>query len=429
MSSIFTTYTDLHRSFYPKYWKLCRFKDVISSSRAGAWGEEPNSDENDIICYRMADFDYQNYCLKFDNLTLRNILPSQQECRLLKYGDLLLEKSGGGEKMPVGRVVFVNSSQTAVCSNFIQALSINEKASSRFLLYLFNSIYSTRVNTLFFNQTTGIQNLQTNYYLSQEIFLPPVEEQEAIAEYLDKECGKIGREIELLERKEEAYRRLRRSIITQAVTRGLNPSAPLMPSGLRWIEYVPQHWEIGRIRNFFSYRNEKVSEIDFAPLSVTKNGVVPQMENVAKSMAEGDTRKKVCKNDFVVNSRSDRKGSCGTAPIDGSVSLIYIVLEPTNIDPNFADYYLRCNDWVEEFYRNGKGIVADLWTTNYSIMRNIEIALPPIEEQRQIADYLDVKCSKIDAIIEKISAKIERLKLLKRALINEVVTGQRPINK
>lgn len=260
------------------------------------------------------------------------------------------------------------------------------------------------------------------------IDVPPLFQQEEIAAYLGRECEKIGRQIALLERKADAYSRLRRSIINRAVTRGLNPNAPLNPSGLRWNTHIPIHWNVGRIRNYFNFRNEKVSEIDFAPLSVTKNGVVPQMENVAKSMAEGDTRKKVCKDDFVVNSRSDRKGSCGTSPMDGSVSLIYIVLEPTNIDPKFADYYFRCNDWVEEFYRNGKGIVADLWTTNYSIMRNIEIALPPYSEQREIAAYLDDKCGKIDAIIEKIGTQIERLKELKRSLINEVVTGKRAIN-
>lgn len=267
-----------------------------------------------------------------------------------------------------------------------------------------------------------------NEFKNYSFSLPPLAEQEAIAEYLDKECEKIGREIELLERKADSYRRLRRSLINRAVTRGLNPNTTLKPSGLRWIPLVPEHWNIGRVRNFFNFRNEKVSEQDFAPLSVTKNGVVPQMENVAKSMAEGDSRKKVCKDDFVVNSRSDRKGSCGTAPLDGSVSLIYIVLEPTDIDPQFADYYFRCNDWVEEFYRNGKGIVADLWTTNYSAMRNIEIAIPDIEEQKEIATYLDEKCGKIDAIITKIETKIERLKQLKRSLINEVVTGQRAIN-
>lgn len=427
MKSIFTAYSDRWRQYFPAHWTLCRIKDFIESSRAGVWGDESKSDLNDIVCYRMADFDYPNYCLNFDNLTLRNILPNQQEGRLLQYGDLLLEKSGGGEKMPVGRVVFVNSNQRAVCSNFIQALSVSDKASPRFVLYLFNSIYTNRVNTLFFNQTTGIQNLQTPYYLSQEIAMPPIDEQEAIAAYLDRECEKIGQQIELLERKADAYKRLRRSIINRAVTRGLNPNTPLKPSGLRWNTYIPENWSVGRIRNYFEFRNEKVSEIDYAPLSVTKNGVVPQMDNVAKSMAEGDTRKKVCKDDFVVNSRSDRKGSCGTSPMDGSVSLIYIVLKPTQINPKFADYYFRCNDWVEEFYRNGKGIVADLWTTNYAIMRNIEIAVPPYIEQQQIAAYLDEKCGKIDAIIEKIGTQVERLKELKRSLINEVVTGKRAI--
>lgn len=260
-----------------------------------------------------------------------------------------------------------------------------------------------------------------------EFELPSRFEQEAIADYLDKECYKITREIDLLERKVDCYSRLRRSIINRTVTRGIDPAIPLKSSGLRWLPYIPIHWEINRIRNFFNYRNEKVSEIDFAPLSVTKDGVIPQMENVAKSLAGGDTRKKVCKYDFVVNSRSDRKGSCGTSPFEGSVSSIYIVLEPRNISPNFANYYFRCNDWIEEFYRNGKGIVADLWTTNYATMRNIEIAIPPIKEQQKIAIYLDEKCAKIDALIGKTELKIERLKELKRSLINEVVTGQRTI--
>lgn len=275
---------------------------------------------------------------------------------------------------------------------------------------------------------TTFPAVDMNEFKNYSFSLPPLAEQEAIAAYLDKECEKIGREIELLERKADSYRRLRRAIINQAVTRGLNPNVPMKPSGLRWVPNIPEHWNVGRVRNYFNFRNEKVSEIDSPPLSVTKNGVVPQMENVAKSMAEGDTRKKVCKNDFVVNSRSDRKGSCGTSPLDGSVSLIYIVLEPTHIDPAFANYYFCCNDWIEEFYRNGKGIVADLWTTNYSAMRNIEIAVPEISEQNEIAAYLDDKCGKIDAIVEKIETKIERLKQLKRSLINEVVTGQRAIN-
>ncbi len=303
----------------------------------------------------------------------------------------------------------------------------NNKIIPRFLAY---SIKSTKAINQICSNSKGVSYpaIQAQVLSSIEIPYWDLKRQEAIAAYLDKECEKIGRKIELLERKADAYSRLRRSLINRAVTRGLDPNVSLKPSGLRWIPYIPTHWEISRVRNFFEYRNEKVSETDFGPLSVTKNGVIPQMENVAKSLAEGDTRKKVCKNDFVANSRSDRKGSCGTSPLDGSVSLIYIVLEPKNIFPNFVNYYFRSNDWVEEFYRNGKGIVADLWTTNYVTMRNIEIAVPPMEEQKEIAAYLDEKCAKIDTILEKINTEVERLKELKRSLINEVVTGQRAID-
>ena len=255
MISIFTVYSDICKKSAPAHWQIRRFKDIITSSRSGIWGDEEKGDANDIVCYRVADFDYSNLCLKFDNITYRNVLPEQANEKLLSEGDLLLEKSGGGEKMPVGRVVLVNSPQRAVCSNFIQALSVNKKQSARFVLYLFHSIYSNRINTLFFNQTTGIQNLKTAHYLAQEIFLPPYSEQEAIAAYLDKECEKIGRKIELLERKADAYSRLRRSLINRAVTRGLNPNVLLKPSTIEWVEDIPVHWTISRFAYFFAEHN------------------------------------------------------------------------------------------------------------------------------------------------------------------------------
>lgn len=312
-------------------------------------------------------------------------------------------------------------------SSEINVLRFSDKCYTRYFFYLICSRQFIDKGCASMSGVGGLKRINPLVVTTFEFELPPRLEQEAIADYLDKECDKITREIDLLERKVDCYIRLRRSLINRAVTRGLNSTIQLKSSGLRWIPYIPVHWEIKRIRNFFKYRNEKVSEVDFAPLSVTKNGVIPQMESVAKSLAEGETRKKVCKYDFVVNSRSDRKGSCGTSPLDGSVSSIYIVLEPQNISPDFANYYFRCNDWIEEFYRNGKGIVADLWTTNYATMRNIEIAIPPIKEQQEIAIYLDEKCAKIDTIIEKTKLKIERLKELKCSLINEVITGQRTI--
>ncbi|MDE5639691.1 MAG: restriction endonuclease subunit S [Odoribacter sp.] len=357
-----------------------------------------------------------------DNVDEMYFNPSEKKLYLLKVGDIVMNEGGD-----IGKVALWKPQDfDCYIQNSVHKITPYSDIKPAFLQYLIFAIASTGYFWSIVNKIS-IAHLTKDKIANTLIVYPTFAEQEAIASYLDKECEKIERRMKLLERKADAYRRLKRSIINRAVTHGLNPDVPMKPSGLRWIRNVPEHWNIGRVRNYFDYRNEKVSEIDFAPLSITKNGVVPQMENVAKSMAEGDSRKKVCKNDFVVNSRSDRKGSCGTASFDGSVSLIYIVLEPKTIDPEFTDYYFRCNDWVEEFYRNGKGIVADLWTTNYSIMRNIEIALPPISEQREIAAYLDEKCSKIDAIVDKIGTQIERLKELKRSLINEVVTGRRAV--
>ena len=429
MNSIFTAYSDLHQASFPANWEICRFKDLISSSRAGVWGEEANNDDNDIICYRMADFDYPNYCLKFDNLTLRNVLPSQQENRLLHYGDLLLEKSGGGDKMPVGRVVFVNSNQPAVCSNFIQALTINDKASSRFILYLFNSIYSNRVNTLFFNQTTGIQNLQTAYYLSQEIALPPVAEQEAIAEYLDKECEKIGRNIELLERKADAYKRLRRSIINRAVTRGLNLDVPLKPSASSLTDKIPEHWNERRIKDFFIETSIKGFPKEPMLCATQSRGVIPQSmyENrVVAALAGLENMKLVEKGNFVISLRSFQ-GGIEYAHYRGIISAAYTILGlDGNNSKEYFRYFFKSPTLIKLMKKCVTGI-REGQNINYTVLKYEKVPLPPYIEQQQIAAYLDEKCGKIDAIIEKIGTQIERLKELKRSLINEVVTGKRAI--
>lgn len=401
----------------PHHWKEVRIKD-IGVTRNGLTYKPDDLVEKESGTIVLRSSNIQNSRLSFDDNVYVASFPDELR---VKKNDIIICSRNGSVSL-VGKCALIEDDIDATFGAFM--MRFRTAISPKYTYYLLQSTIAA-YKGLF--GTTTVNQLTNSVFGNMLTCVPPLAEQEAIAAYLDKECEKIGREIELLERKADSYRRLRRSLINRVVTRGLNPNVSLKHSGLRWIPLIPAHWTVGRVRNFFNYRNEKVSEIDFAPLSVTKNGVVPQMENVAKSMAEGDTRKKVCKNDFVVNSRSDRKGSCGTAPLDGSVSLIYIVLEPTSIDPIFANYYFRCNDWIEEFYRNGKGIVADLWTTNYSAMRNIEIAVPNLQEQKQIAGYLDEKCGKIDAIVEKIETKIERLKQLKRSLINEVVTGQRAI--
>ena len=110
-------------------------------------------------------------------------------------------------------------------------------------------------------------------------------------------------------------------------------------SGVEWLGKLPEHWEAKRLGQFFVERREKVSDKDYSALSVTMKGIVPQLENAAKTDA-GDNRKLVKKNDFVINSRSDRKGSSGISPLEGSVSLISIVMEPKLISPSYAHHLL-----------------------------------------------------------------------------------------
>ena len=413
---------------FPTHWKMCRLKDYTSTNTGITFTKADLVESGNAVLSYGQIHAKNNPTTKINHELIRFIpdaFVTDKQSSKVKEGDFIFADTSE-DLNGCGNCIYINEPMDLYAGYHTIILRNKGLNCGKYFAYLFmtdqwRSQIRKRVKSVkLYSVTQGILN-QTF------IIVPPIEEQELIVSYLDKECDKITKEIDLLERKVDCYIRLRRSIINRAVTRGLNSTIQLKSSGLRWIPYIPIHWEIKRIRNFFKYRNEKVSEVDFAPLSVTKNGVIPQMESVAKSLAEGETRKKVCKYDFVVNSRSDRKGSCGTSPLDGSVSSIYIVLEPQNISPDFANYYFRCNDWIEEFYRNGKGIVADLWTTNYATMRNIEIAIPPIKEQQEIAIYLDEKCAKIDTIIEKTKLKIERLKELKCSLINDVVTGQRTI--
>ncbi|MCP5016469.1 MAG: restriction endonuclease subunit S [Ketobacter sp.] len=192
-------------------------------------------------------------------------------------------------------------------------------------------------------------------------------------------------------------------------------------TGLDWLGKVPAHWSLGKLGTCFSERNEKVSDTEYPALSVTKNGIVPQMEHVAKTDA-GDNRKQVCKNDFVINSRSDRKGSAGVSEYEGSVSLISTVLEPRFYLPEFAHHLFRSYNFQEEFYRFGKGIVADLWSTRYAEMKNIVVPLVPHEEQIAIANFLDRETARIDNLIAEKQTFIKLLKEKRQALISHVVT-------
>ena len=265
-------------------------------------------------------------------------------------------------------------------------------------------------------------------FLSMPIYLPPLSEQRAIADWLDAKCADIDAAIELQQRMIDKLKAYKTAVIHQAVTKGLDKNANLKDSGVQWIGEVPEHWSIVNIGSLYNQRNEKVSDKDYKPLSVTKKGILPQLETAAKT-DNGYNRKLVRKNDFAINSRSDRKGSCGVSDYDGSVSLINIVLYPIQeIENRYYNWLFHSPEFAEEFYRLGHGIVADLWTTRWSEMKGMRILLPPtLSEQRAIADWLDAKCADIDATIALKEQKQEKLKAYKKTIIFEYVTGKKQV--
>ena len=202
-------------------------------------------------------------------------------------------------------------------------------------------------------------------------------------------------------------------------------------SGIDWIGTIPQDWQLSKIGSLYTQRNEKVSDKDYQPLSVTMQGILPQLATAAKT-DDGDNRKLVRVGDFAINSRSDRRGSCGISPLDGSVSLINIILTPrTAMHPGYYNWLFNTTLFADEFYKWGHGIVADLWTTRWQEMKSITVPVPEYAEQERIAAFLDAECAEIDAVLEKTRASIEEYKKLKQAVITQAVTkgirGDRPM--
>ena len=299
---------------------------------------------------------------------------------------------------------------------------LKKKSMGPYLSYLFQSDkWRSQIRTTV--NGVKVYSVTRGHLRRCKLFIPPIEEQKSIAAYLDKKTEQINGLVGAKQKQIELLKEYKQSLIANAVTKGINSKVKMKDSGIRWIGKVPEHWEIDKLGHRFIQRKEKVSDKDFEPLSVSKIGVTPQLESACKT-DDGDNRKLVCKGDFVVNSRSDRKGSCGFSELDGSVSLINIVVTPRCDNGWYYHHLFRSNNYIEEFYRMGRGIVADLWTTRWSEMRTIMIPVPPIDEQKQIVAYINERVSSIDTQISSIEKQIANLNEYKQSLISDVVTGK-----
>lgn len=296
---------------------------------------------------------------------------------------------------------------------------------TNYFSYLFKAMDNMK---LFHGMGKGIRlTLSFDELKKLIVCIPPLSEQKVIANFLDEKCAEIDGLLADLDAEVKTLAEYKKSLIAETVTHGLNPNAPMKQTGVGWIEEIPSHWEVSRIASVYSLRNEKVSDKDFAPLSVTMKGIVPQLESAAKTK-HGDDRKLIRKGDFVINSRSDRRGSCGISDYDGSCSLINTVLKPNEeMHPKYYNWLFHTSLFADEFYKWGYGIVDDLWTTNWGAMRRIQIPVPPMDEQEAIAQFLDEKIIRVDELIEDKLQQLAQLKEYKSSLIYEYVTGKKQV--
>ncbi len=349
--------------------------------------------------------------------------------RIVKKGDVLISTV----RTYLRAIADIDwDAENVIASTGFAVYTPNQKINPRFLAY---SAKSTDVINQICANSKGVSYPAIQAPILSSVTIPffAIKEQEAIAAYLDKECEKIGREIELLERKADAYSRLRRSLINRAVTRGLNPNVSMKPSGIPWIASIPAHWHIKRGKSIFQevYRDVRPED---GTVTCFRDGEVTLRTN-RRTTGFTESEKEIGYHgvrvgDLVIHQMDAFAGSIGISDSDGKCSPICIVCQPLHNDEADLGYYcqlLRVMAHSGFIQSLAKGIRERTTDFRYKTLGTLHFPVPPYQEQQEIAAYLDEKCGKIDAIIEKIGTKVGRLKELKRSLINEVVTGKRAI--
>lgn len=262
--------------------------------------------------------------------------------------------------------------------------------------------------------------------------VPPISEQKAIAGFLDKKCGEVDALIADIQQEIETLEQYKRSVITEAVTKGLDPSVPMKDSGAGWMPTVPAHWLVEKIKYHLHLKTQK-NMSDRQVLSLYRDyGIVPKDsrdDNHNVTSEDTSSYRYVRVGDFVVNKMKAWQGSVAVSQYEGIVSPAYFVYEfiDESFDKKYFHYLLRNKSYTIEFMRLSGGIRVGQWDLPAEAFENTLVLIPPIEEQQQIADYLDKKCKEIEEIIADKQSQIETLESYKKSLIYEYVTGKKEV--
>lgn len=318
--------------------------------------------------------------------------------------------------------VGVNTLTTGIVSPAYIVAIPNEKILPNFVSYLFKSkIMIGEFDKNSYGLCLDMNNLRYDDFRNIKIPLPPLQEQKEIAEFLDSKCEKIQNYIDKKQKLITLLQEKKQALINEAVTKGLNPNIESKNSGIEYLGLIPHHWEVKKLKYLATLRNQKSNDSDF------KVG----LENIESQTGKYISTNEVVfedsgiyfyKNDILFGKLRPYLAKVFLADREGVCVSEFLVLTPKKQCGNFLKFLMLSPLFISVV--DGSTYGSKMPRASWEFIGNLKIPLPPLQEQKQIANFLDKKCEKINSVIEKTKKQIELIKEYKNTLINEAVCGR-----
>ena len=415
----------------PVSWDVSKSKYHYISNDGGVWGNEPENDGTDVIVLRSTEQTVDGKWI-IEDPAIRSLKGQKYQKQLLKENDLVMTKSSGSN-LHIGKTSIVTAeieSMQCCYSNFMQRIRISAKDNPKFFWYFLNSTLAREQFVFLQNSTSGLGNINSENINS--LWVPHIckEQQDRIVLYLDQRVTKIDR---LISEKESLISLLlekRTSTICIAVTKGIDPAVKMKKSGFEWLGETPSHWEVVPAKALFSQSKETRREGDVQLTASQKYGIISQedymaLQNSKIVLADKglENWKHVEPNDFIISLRSFQ-GGLEISYIPGCITWHYIVLKPSAaVDPEYFKWLFKSPRYIQALQRTAN-FIRDGQDLRFSNFVQVPLPLIPMDEQREIAEYLNRETARIDSIIADVTEQIEKLKEYRQSIISEVVTGK-----
>jgi len=416
----------------PEGWRQSRMKNYFHlHGRIGWKGLRSEEFEEQSYAYLVTGQDFCSKNIDWNKCyQINKERYDEDEYIQLVEGDILVTKDG-----TIGKIAVVSNLDKPACLNsgiFVVKQYDPKQFNPGYLYWLLVSPLLKTFNEFLNLGGTTIIHLYQNVFERMPIVAPPLAEQHLIATFLDKKCSEIDSLIELQEQMIEELKAYKQSVITEAVTKGLNPNVPMKDSGIPWIGEIPEGWKVCFIKQIMRNKSIKGYPCETVLSLYRDYGVVPKdsrSDNHNVTSEDTSSYKFVEVGDFVINKMKAWQGSMAVSNYQGIISPAYYICRFTtdSVDREYVHYLLRNETYKVEYMRLSSGLRIGQWDLNIDDFLRVKMVLPSLAEQQAIADYLDRKCGEIDELITIKQQKIESLKEYKKSVIYEYVTGKREV--